>query len=116
MSQLRAGAARVVIAPTTGKWQWKEVHDDLYAKAVVVKSGDTTDCAREMRPDRDQTGSPFAQTLVASLANDSMSYIPTDKAFKEGSYETLVSLAEVGTALAIVASAGKLLNQLHTDH
>jgi len=31
-----------VITPTTGKWQWKEVHDDLYAKAVVLKSGETT--------------------------------------------------------------------------
>ena len=42
MTQLQAGAARAVITPTTGQWEWKEVHDDLFAGALALKSGDTT--------------------------------------------------------------------------
>jgi len=56
--------------------------------------------------------SPFARTLVVELANDSFGYIPTDKAFSEGSYETLNSLAAVGTAPAMVESAAGLLAEL----
>jgi hypothetical protein len=56
--------------------------------------------------------SPFARTLVVELANDSFGYIPTDKAFSEGSYETLNSLTATGTAPAMVESAVGLLAQL----
>jgi hypothetical protein len=42
VTQLSAGAARVVITPTTANWDWREVHDDLFARALALKSGDTT--------------------------------------------------------------------------
>jgi len=56
--------------------------------------------------------SPFGCTLVVELANDSFGYVPTDRAFSEGSYETLNSLVAVGTAPAMVESAVGLLVQL----
>jgi len=56
--------------------------------------------------------SPFARTLVGELANDSVGYIPTDKAFGEGSYETIQSPVAVGTASEMVESAVKLLKRL----
>ncbi len=56
--------------------------------------------------------SPFARTLVCELANDSVGYIPTEKAFGEGSYETIQSPVAVGTASEMVESAVHLLNQL----
>jgi len=54
----------------------------------------------------------FTPTFVAELANDSIGYIPTDQAFDEGSYETLVSHAAKGTADGFVSTALRLLNQL----
>ena len=56
--------------------------------------------------------SPFARTLVCSLANDAVGYIPTEKAFGEGSYETIQSPVAIGTAAELVESAVKLLQQL----
>jgi neutral ceramidase len=35
--------------------------------------------------------SPFKRTLVIELSNDNPADIPTEKAFKEGSYETVNS-------------------------
>jgi len=56
--------------------------------------------------------SPFARTLVCSLANDAVGYIPTEKAFGEGSYETIQSPVAPGTASEMVESAVELLQQL----
>jgi len=56
--------------------------------------------------------SPFARTLVCELANDSVGYIPTEKAFGEGSYETIQSPVAIGTASEMVESAVELLQQL----
>jgi len=38
------------------------------------------------------------QTLVIELCNDNPAYIPTKKAFAEGSYETVNSIIQPGAA------------------
>lgn len=55
--------------------------------------------------------SPFARTLVIELCNDSPCYIPTRKAFDEGSYETVNSLVAPGGGEAMVDLAVKLLEE-----
>jgi neutral ceramidase len=57
-------------------------------------------------------GSPFARTLVIELCNDSPAYIPTKKAFAEGSYETVNSLIQPGGGEAMVETALRLLNDI----
>ena len=57
-------------------------------------------------------GSPFARTLVIELCNDNPAYIPTKKAFVEGSYETVNSLIEPGGGEALVETALRLLKEL----
>jgi len=59
--------------------------------------------------------SPFAQTLVIELANDYPAYIPTRKAFREGSYETVNSHIRPGGGEIIVETAVELLQQLKPD-
>ena len=56
--------------------------------------------------------SPFKHTLIIELANDNPAYIPTDKAFKEGSYETINSRIEPGGGEKIVEAATQLLKEL----
>jgi neutral/alkaline ceramidase-like enzyme len=56
--------------------------------------------------------SPFANTLVIELCNDCPAYIPTKKAFAEGSYETVNSRVQSGGGEAMVELAGKLLGEL----
>ncbi len=56
--------------------------------------------------------SPFATTLVIELANDDPAYIPTKKAFAEGSYETVNSCVTPGAGEALVEAATKLLHEL----
>ena len=56
--------------------------------------------------------SPFRQTLVGELANDWLGYIPTPRAFEEGSYEVYTTPAGPGTAPAMIASALGLLGRL----
>jgi len=56
--------------------------------------------------------SPFAQTMVLELANDSIGYIPTLRAFEEGAYEANSSSYEPGFGELIVETAVDLLKQL----
>lgn len=56
--------------------------------------------------------SPFKQTLVISICNDRPCYVPTIKAFSEGSYEVINSRLKPGAGEAMVQTAIKLLNQL----
>ena len=56
--------------------------------------------------------SPFARTLVIELCNDAPAYIPTKKAFAEGSYETVNSLIEPGGGEALVETAVRLLKRV----
>ncbi|MEX2559005.1 MAG: neutral/alkaline non-lysosomal ceramidase N-terminal domain-containing protein [Pirellulales bacterium] len=57
-------------------------------------------------------GSPFKNTLVIELANDTPAYIPTRKAFAEGSYETVNSHIEPGGGELMVEAAVKMLKEL----
>jgi neutral ceramidase len=56
--------------------------------------------------------SPFKHTLVIELSNDTPAYIPSEKAFKEGSYETINSRIAPGGAERLVAEAVRLLKAL----
>jgi hypothetical protein len=56
--------------------------------------------------------SPFKTTLVIELSNDDPAYIPTKKAFAEGSYETVNSRVQPGGGEAMVEAAVKLLKEL----
>ena len=56
--------------------------------------------------------SPFEQTMVLELANDSVGYIPTLRAFEEGAYEANSSRYEPGFGELIVETAVGLLKQL----
>lgn len=56
--------------------------------------------------------SPFRTTLVVELVNDCPHYIPTRKAFAEGSYETVNSIVQSGGGEAMVDAAVDLLKRL----
>jgi len=56
--------------------------------------------------------SPFANTTVIELVNDAPGYIPTRKAFAEGSYETVNSRIQPGGGEMAVEAAVRLLKQL----
>lgn len=57
-------------------------------------------------------GSPFDHTFVFELANDCPCYIPTRKAFAEGSYETVNSFVQPGGGEKLVETALELLHSL----
>ncbi|MDR3634226.1 MAG: neutral/alkaline non-lysosomal ceramidase N-terminal domain-containing protein [Isosphaeraceae bacterium] len=57
-------------------------------------------------------GSPFKQTLVIELTNSIPAYIPTKKAFGEGSYEIVNSRVEPGGGERLVEAALELLKEL----
>jgi len=56
--------------------------------------------------------SPFGTTLVIELANDCPAYIPTKKAFAEGSYETVNSRIQPGGGELMLDAAVTLLKEL----
>jgi hypothetical protein len=56
--------------------------------------------------------SPFATTMVVELAQDCPDYVPTRKAFREGSYETVCSWIEPGGGEQLVDAAVRLLTEL----
>jgi len=56
--------------------------------------------------------SPFKTTLIIELANDAPGYIPTRKAFAEGSYETVNSRVVPGSGETMVETAVSLLKEL----
>ena len=56
--------------------------------------------------------SPFATTLVIELCQDAPGYIPTKKAFAEGSYETVNSRIAPGGGEMMAEAAIRLLNEL----
>ena len=56
--------------------------------------------------------SPFATTLVIELCQDAPGYIPTKKAFAEGSYETINSRIAPGGGEKMAETAIRLLKEL----
>jgi hypothetical protein len=57
-------------------------------------------------------GSPFAHTILIELANDTPNYIPTARACREGSYETINSILAPGTGEKLVETSLALLKGL----
>ncbi|MCE2438344.1 MAG: hypothetical protein J4F39_02845 [Candidatus Latescibacteria bacterium] len=57
--------------------------------------------------------SPFGQTIVLELANDSVGYLPDEQACKEGGYEPEAALYSPGSGEKIVEAAVGLLDRLH---
>jgi neutral ceramidase len=55
--------------------------------------------------------SPFKTTMVMSICNDRPSYVPTKKAFTEGSYEVTNARVKPGAGEKLVETAVKLLNE-----
>jgi len=56
--------------------------------------------------------SPFKRTMVISICNDRPSYVPTKKAFTEGSYEITNARVKPGVGEMLVETATKLLKDL----
>jgi hypothetical protein len=56
--------------------------------------------------------SPFKNTFLIELCNDDIGYVPTKKAFGEGSYEVVNSRVQPGGGEALVQAASRLLNSL----
>jgi hypothetical protein len=59
-----------------------------------------------------KNASPFDTTLVIELTNDTPAYIPTRRAFVEGSYETVNSRIQPGGGEKMVETAIELLREL----
>jgi neutral ceramidase len=57
--------------------------------------------------------SPFRQTIIVELANGSIGYIPTKRAFAEGNYEPTTARCAPGSGEILVETAVNLLNELH---
>lgn len=56
--------------------------------------------------------SPFKRTIVISICNDRPSYVPTKKAFDEGSYEITNARVKPGVGELLVETATELLKKL----
>ncbi len=56
-----------------------------------------------------QHGSPFPQTMVHTLANGSIGYVPTKRAYSEGNYEVISARCAEGGGELLVAAALKQL-------
>jgi hypothetical protein len=56
-----------------------------------------------------KAGSPFRQTMIAELANGSIGYVPTRRAYAEGNYEVISARCGIGSGELLVDSAIKQL-------
>lgn len=59
-----------------------------------------------------KAASPFKRTMVVSISNDRPGYVPTLKAFREGSYEVINSRLAPGGGEKMTDAAIKMLNAL----
>lgn len=57
--------------------------------------------------------SPFRHTIIAELANGSIGYVPTKRAYAEGNYEPISARCAEGSGEILVAAATRLLAALH---
>lgn len=60
-----------------------------------------------------KNGSPYSMTFVLTCANNSLSYLPSELAFKHGGYAVDVTLFQRGTAEELVSSYLDMLNELY---
>jgi neutral ceramidase len=57
--------------------------------------------------------SPFEHTIIAELANGSIGYIPTRRAWTQGNYEVVSARCAEGSGEMLVDAAVRLLKELH---
>ncbi|NWF83288.1 MAG: hypothetical protein HXY18_05610 [Bryobacteraceae bacterium] len=57
--------------------------------------------------------SPFNRTIVVSLANDNLGYIPNSKAYSEGNYEVVSARCAGGSGEILVETAGRMLKEMY---
>jgi hypothetical protein len=57
--------------------------------------------------------SPFKHMIIAELANGSIGYIPTRRAYAEGNYEPVSARCAAGSGETLAETATKLLRELH---
>ncbi len=62
-----------------------------------------------------KAGSPFPHTILAELANGSIGYIPTRRAYAEGNYEPVSARCTTGSGELLVETALRLLAELHAE-
>jgi hypothetical protein len=60
-----------------------------------------------------KAASPFKHTILAELANGSIGYIPTSRAYDEGNYEPVSARCAKGSGELIVEAALRLLREAH---
>jgi neutral ceramidase len=58
-------------------------------------------------------GSPFRHTIIAELANGSIGYVPSRRAYAQGNYEVVSARCAEGSGEILVESALRLLKELH---
>ncbi|MDO4557463.1 MAG: hypothetical protein Q4C47_00660, partial [Planctomycetia bacterium] len=63
-----------------------------------------------------RAASPFAHTAIVELSDRNISYVPTERAFREGSYETVNSRLAPGGGEQMVESAIATLKSLKTGN
>ena len=56
--------------------------------------------------------SPFKRTIVLTISNDRPSYVPTRKAFAEGSYEVANARVQPGVGETLVETSLQLLREI----
>lgn len=57
--------------------------------------------------------SPFRHTIIAELANGSVGYIPTQRAYAHGAYEVVSARCAEGSGEMLVEAAVRMLKELH---
>lgn len=62
-----------------------------------------------------KAASPFRHTIIAELANGSIGYIPTRRAYGEGNYEPISARCAEGSGEILVETALHLLRDAHAD-
>jgi len=60
--------------------------------------------------------SPFRHTIIAELANGSIGYIPTARAWQQGNYEVVSARCAKGSGERLVKTATRLLKELVKAH
>jgi hypothetical protein len=63
-----------------------------------------------------KNASPFRHTIIAELANGSIGYIPTSRAWPQGNYEVISARCARGSGERLVKTATRLLKDLAKEH
>ena len=89
-----------------------EVVRDGRAAAAIFCNDDGKEAAGEIFVELGLSvkwDSPFPRTLIAELANGSVGYVPTQRAYAQGNYEVVSARGAEGSGELLVAAAVRLL-------